>query len=289
MKRNQSSITAQGIALTRYLESRRPAGERVCYDPLAKYFVSWPMKLLGNLFLGYGKRRSPGVFEFLVARTRYIDDFLHECIRQGIRQLVVLGAGFDSRPYRFEDLEPKVRVFEVDHPATQLDKLRRVKDIFGKPPEYVSFVPIDFTVETLEKLFPAGYQAGLKTLFIWEGVVYYLPADAVDSTLNFIVKNSAPESTVIFDYIYLEALQAIQKHYEVASMNRYRGITGEGLVFGIPRGKIEEFLKERGLVNIVDVNYADLEHLYFNGVNRDRKVATIYAIVHAAVPGKAIA
>ncbi len=102
MKENQSSITARGIALVRALESSKPSGERICYDPLARSMISTGFYFLGKLSAGYGEKRAPGTWGYIVARTRYIDDYVQACIEDGIEQLVILGAGLDSRAYRFE-------------------------------------------------------------------------------------------------------------------------------------------------------------------------------------------
>ncbi len=99
MKRTQASTTAQGIAFARALEYSKPAAERVCDDPLARKLISPAFYLLGRLTAGYGERKGPGVIGFLVARCRYIDDYLLECLAAGIEQLVILGAGLDSRAY----------------------------------------------------------------------------------------------------------------------------------------------------------------------------------------------
>ena len=123
--------------------------------------------LICRLFAGYAERKGPGVIGFLTVRCRYIDDLLQECISSGIQQLVILGAGLDSRPYRFEALKGPVRTFEVDSPATQSAKLERLKSIFGTVPAQVTYVPIDFNSETLEKLFDYGFDTHLKTFFIW--------------------------------------------------------------------------------------------------------------------------
>jgi methyltransferase (TIGR00027 family) len=283
MKKNQSSITAQGIAFARALESSRPAGERVCYDPLARQMLSPAFYLFCKLFVGYGEKRAPGVMGYLAARTRYIDDYVQSCIADGIEQLVILGAGLDSRAYRFEPLKERVRVFEVDHPATQQGKIEKVKKVLKDLPEHVTYIPIDFNTETLGKLFGFGYNSRLKTLFIWEGVTYYLAADAVDSTLEFVRKNSGQGSSIIFDYVYTSALTTARKQGEVARMQRYSRFTGEGLVFGIEEGRVEEFLSRRGYTQIKNATSEDFKRAYFAGANQNRPVAPIYAIVHAAV------
>ena len=284
MKRNQSSLTAEGIAMARALESSKPAGERVCYDPYARQFVGACLWILGKATMGYATRRSPGVLEFLVARTRFIDDYLQFCIADGIEQLVILGAGFDTRAYRFVQLRGCVKVFEVDHPATQQVKIAKLRKILGELPNDVAFVPIDFDRETLDQLFTRGYDRWLKTLFIWEGVTMYLAADAVDATLAFIAGNSGAGSSIVFDYIYRAALDGTMKENEVKSMQRWRSVTGEGLVFGIQKGRIDGFLSQRGFENIVNADGDALKCAYFAGANQcERVVAPVYAIVHADV------
>ena len=238
MKRNQSSVTAQGIAAIRAIESSKPLEQRICYDPLARQLVSPVFYLLTKLFAGYGRWRAPGTMEYIVARTRCIDDYLQAYLDSGIEQLVILGAGLDSRAYRFKQLIGHVNMFEVDHPATQLEKRRILARIFGEVPEYVSFVPLDFNEETLEKLYDFGYHKQRRTLYIWEGVTFYLAAEAVDTTLRFVVENSGQASSIIFDYVYSSALTATHKRGEITRMQRYGRITGERLTFGIEQGKV---------------------------------------------------
>ena len=281
MRKKQSSLTAAGIAIVRAVESEKPSDERICYDPYARRFVpAWMYRAFGFFIkIGYAEWRGPGVNGFLVARDRYIDDVLQGFLKEGLQQLVILGAGYDSRPYRF-DLTGRVKTFEVDHPATQGDKLAKLQVVFGKVPEHVIYVPIDFNTQTLEgSLMESGYDPNLKTLFIWQGVTMYLTSDAVDTTLAFVVRHSEPGSAIVFDYVYRDVLDGVQKHSEVSGMRRYRFMTGEGLTFGIPKGAIETFLKERGFQHVKDVNVDDLKNAYFTGKNAGRTMVGGYGIV----------
>lgn len=278
MRKRQSSLTASGIAIMRGVESERPADERICYDPFAKRFTPVWLYYLMRFFIrsGYAEWRGPGVNGFLAARDRYIDDVLQSFLNEGLQQLVILGAGYDSRAYRF-DLAG-VKVFEVDHPATQEDKLVKLKVIFGKIPEQVTYVPVDFNTQTLEQcLLECGYDPKRKTLFIWQGVSMYLTSAAIDSTLAFVVNRSGKGSAIVFDYIYRAVLDA-QKHGEIKNMHRYRFMTGEGLTFGIPAGTVETFLKERGFRSVKDIDVEYLRAAYFNGKNARRTVAGGYGI-----------
>ena len=152
MKAKQSSITAAGIAVARAVESEKPEDARICYDPYAVKFLNPFFYHFTRFFIvsGYAEHTGAGVTGFLVARCRCIDDLLQECLNEGLQQLVILGAGYDSRAYRFEQLKKGVKVFEVDHPATQKIKLGKVRAIFGRWPDHVTYVSIDFTKDRLE-------------------------------------------------------------------------------------------------------------------------------------------
>jgi len=286
MRRNQSSLSASGIAIVRALESEKPAAERVCYDPFARYFVSGALLGFVRFFdkLGYGERRGPGVMGFLVTRERTIDDMLQACLDEGLEQLVILGAGFDSRAYRFEQLKRDGRVFEVDHPATQEAKLKRLVAIFGLTPQHVTYVPIDFNEQALAKrLFESGYDERLKTLFIWQGVTQYLPPAAVDDTLRFVAEHSGAGSSIVFDYMYPSLIAGAPQHGEVRNMRRYRWLSGEQLTFGIPEGTVTAFLEARGFYRVKNADHVALQQAYFSHGSRKRTVADGYAIASATV------
>jgi methyltransferase (TIGR00027 family) len=285
MRKDRSSLTAAGIAIARAVESEKPAGARICYDPYARQLVPpWLYHVFGFFIKnGYAEWRGPGVNGFLVARERYIDDVLQAFLAQGLRQLVILGAGYDSRPYRF-DLPAELKTFEVDHPATQSDKLVRLRSIFGEVPEHVRYVSIDFNTQTLaERLLESGYDPHLKTLFIWQGVTMYLSAEAVDATLAFVVHHAGPGSAIVFDYIYRDVLEGARGHSEVGGMRRYRFMIGEGLTFGITEGTIEAFLRQRGFQCVKDASVDILRSDYFTGKNAGRRVAGGYGIVIGSV------
>lgn len=280
MRKNRSSLTAAGIAIVRAVESEKPADERICYDPLARGFVpAWMYRVFGFFVrIGYAEWRGPGVNGFLVARDRYIDDVLQSFLNEGLQQLVMLGAGYDSRAYRFDLAGTKI--FEIDHPATQSDKLAKLQAIFGKVPENIAYIPIDFNTQTLAaRLLESGYDPGRQTLFIWQGVTMYLTGEAVDATLDFVVKHSGAGSAVVFDYVYRSVLDGRQRHGEINGMRRYRFMTSEGLTFGIPDGQVEIFLRERGFHRVKDVNGHDLKVAYFTGKNARRAVTGGYGIV----------
>jgi methyltransferase (TIGR00027 family) len=291
MKERKASAGAEGTAAIRACESTKPEHLQVCYDPLAKVFLSTTHRAILKVpFLAKAvlwfltERRVPGVVGDVVVRTKFIDDYLEHCIDGGILQLVILGAGYDSRAYRIEGLKGKVKVFEVDHPATQKLKIEKLKKLLGSMPGHVVHVPIDFNREKLDQsLFESGYNRNLKTLFIWEGVTYYLTAQAVDETLAFVVNNSGPGSSIILNYMYDSAvdgtceLEVARKHRDLVAK------VGEPFTFGIKEGTIEEFLSNRGFYQVTNVSTEFLKGVYLKEENRKRKLLPHQPLVHATV------
>jgi methyltransferase (TIGR00027 family) len=189
-------------------------------------------------------------------RTRFIEDRLAEEVGKGIRQVVILGAGFDTKAYRLTELLKHARIFEVDQPATQQYKRRRIREAGIEVPPNLTYVPIDFRSDSLGgTLEAAGYDSSQATFFIWEGVTMYLPETAIGETLRW-VGSQAKGSTIIFDFIYratLDFLAAIPKlenlpeqaKQAIARVQKLEA--GEPWIFGIPNGGEREFLEKFGL------------------------------------------
>jgi methyltransferase (TIGR00027 family) len=145
----------------------------------------------------------------MMVRTRFIDDCLWRAIAAGATQVVVLGAGFDTRAYRVTNTLPDVHVFEVDRAETQAMKRRRVDEALGGPPANLTYVAIDFVREDLsEVLARHGHDRAQKTFFIWEGVTRYLPEADVRKTFAFMASH-APGSAVVFDFVYQSMVDMI--------------------------------------------------------------------------------
>ncbi|HMK46968.1 MAG TPA: class I SAM-dependent methyltransferase [Methanocella sp.] len=283
------STMAERVAIIRALESLKPEGERICYDPYAACFIDQAMIGYVSGIPGGAKAildrvnaRLPGIPGSLVARVRYFDDFVKASISGGIEQLVILGAGYDTRAYRIEELK-KLRVFEVDHPGTQPAKVQKIREIFGSLPGHVAYVPMDFEVDDLgQKLMAQGYSRSKKTLFVLEGLVMYLLPKVVDETLSFIAHNSAGGSTVIFDYGYAHANGA-GSGKAAQNLHDYVADQGEPIKFGIPKGTTEAFLTQRGFTKVRNVTRENYRQLYFHGKNEGRKITGL-CFVSAEVP-----
>jgi methyltransferase (TIGR00027 family) len=158
-----------------------------------------------------------------------------------------------------------------------------LKKIIDPLPAYVTFVPVDFNTQELgELLQSSGYNEQGKTLFIWQGVTYFLTAEGVDNILAFIANHSRPGSAVIFDYCYNETIRDTSRGYGKALRQASR-VSGEAYLFGIDQGQVEPFLAERGFCDVLDVPLENIKSKYFTGPNAGRVMATGLAIVSARV------
>jgi methyltransferase (TIGR00027 family) len=192
------------------------------------------------------------VFLHVLARTRMIDDALREAVETGAQQVVILGAGYDSRAYRLRDLLRGTTVFELDLPASQEHKRQRVHEVIGALPPNLRFVPIDFTRQSLDAVLRhAGYRKDLQTFFIWEGVTMYIPETAVSETLRFVAASSAPRSTIAFDFEHQKAIRGEHDDPVLKASNERLARIGEPHIFGFPEGSARATLSDAGL-EVVD-------------------------------------
>ena len=282
------SKTAEEVTLVRIMESTKPEDERICYDPLAIHFIGHKtLELLQkDPEIEKGKQTVfKGVANTIAARVRYFDDFVKKSINEGIEQLVILGAGYDTRAYRIEGIKENVKVFELDHPSTQSIKIEKIKEIFGFLPDHVTYVSIDLEKEILsEKLFKNGYDPLKKTLFLMEGLTLYISPETVDKILSFIVKNSGKGSFVIFDYGSISSNFSENPDRKIAeNLLKFMEKSGEAMKFGLDEGTAEIFLSERGFSKICDMPIEDYKKMNFQGKNKDRDVYSLMSFVHAVV------
>ena len=250
---------AELIANVRAYESSKSEDERICYDPLAIHFINPKMWEVLVEHPEMAADTEAGI-NSIVGRVKYLDDIVEKSANEGLEQLVILGAGFDTRAYRIEGLED-VKVFEVDHPETQQYKTQKIKQIFEFSPENVIYVPVDFESQKLgEELFNNGYDCSLKTLFLMEGFIYYITPEAVAETFSFIVKNSGEGSAVVFDYLLDSGVKEGNRQRPDANVFKF-GIKDDGL---------EEFLGQFGFSDVQGSSTNDLKDLYYQGKNENR-------------------
>ncbi|WP_405163866.1 class I SAM-dependent methyltransferase [Nocardia sp. NBC_01499] len=206
---------------------------------------------VGILRLGVGDRPRR---LFFAARARFAEDRVAEAAAAGVRQVVILGAGLDTFAYR--NPHPGLRVFEVDHPATQAWKHQRLAASGINLPEQLTFVPVDFETDTLAtRLAAAGFSRTDPAVFVWLGVVFYLTPDAARTTLEYIARQSEPVE-VIFDY--LQPGDTDEERAQMQARAKLGTAVGEPWFSYFTPDDIAAQLRALGFTDVEDHSAADL-------------------------------
>jgi methyltransferase (TIGR00027 family) len=259
----------------------RPEGERLFDDPLAYKLLPSGWRLffrlcylpgLRGLLLSLRERRMPGSLGGILCRTRYIDDVLARSLAGGLDQVVILGAGFDTRAYRIPGID-RVHVFEVDLPGARQLKQSRVGQVLGAVPEHVTLVGMDFDRQSLEDVLPAaGFQTGRRTLFIWEGVTQYITAEAVRDTLEFVSRVSGAESAIVFTYVRRGLVDGTEGPEWFGSLQSFAAKVGSPLKFGLDPAEMAPYLSDHGLALVEEVGAAEYQARYLEPLGRAMNV-----------------
>ena len=179
-------------------------------------------------------------------RTRYVDQWLEDAVKAGAKQVVILGAGFDSRAYRLRQMLKDTRVFEVDFGPTQEYKRRRIAEVAGPAPSNLTYVAVDFTKQKAStELKRKGYKSDQQTFFLWEGVSMYLTEANVRDFFGDISSHASVGSEIVFDHFnpFFDPPNNEANARLVAMLKSW----GEPWIFAIPDGKEKEFLAASGL------------------------------------------
>lgn len=286
----QPSETALAVTFARALAALDAREEIKGNDYLAETFLTEDRKsILKNPDAReWLIKTPPGMYEYMIARTAYFDRIVEQALRENIPQIVFLGAGYDSRPYRFKALIKETRIFEVDAHPTQHRKKELLQKANIPIPEQVAFVSVNFNTDSLKDvLFKAGLDKNKKTVFIWEGVTFYLPSKAVDDTLNFMTSNSPAGSTVCFDTVFPS--RDGSDGYGVKELREAwrTNFPGEATFFAIEEEKIGPFLSERGFQVVEHLTTKDMERKYLTLPNGSLvgKVTDLFCFIRASVSG----
>ena len=282
------SQTAESVCALRAVAARHPDPKVRNPDYLAERFVDEAFWRASPYRTHPERARHSPSYFYVNARTHHFDALLVEALSQGATQVVNLGAGFDSRAYRFRDRFPKARFFELDLPATIAAKRDRVIKIFGAVPDRVALVATDFTARPLDQVLrDAGYDPAQKTFYIWEGVTMYLPEAANLSTLRVIRSNSAPGSSVAYDYVLDAALRPDGGGlYGARSTAAFLASVGEPLVTGWSQTQAAALAVHERFVVVSDLGAAELTARYLSGSDGepDGMMSETLRIIHLRVP-----
>lgn len=261
MREGRPSVTAQRVA------ERRAAHQlfdnpKVFDDPVALRIIG--EEAAGKLSATPATAQTPvsrALRAFMAVRSRYAEDQLAEALRRGVTQYVILGAGLDTFAYR--NPYPTLRVFEVDHPATQAWKRSRLEASAISVPANLTFTPVDFENETFEQgLAQAGFTDRRPAFFSWLGVTPYLRREIVLNTFERI-GSLCPENGVAFDYaVPRDSLGLLQKIAFDAIAKRVAA-AGEPFVGFFETDDLIRELRRRNFRHIEDLDAEEINARYF--------------------------
>lgn len=252
MQEDRASFTAAWVTFARALATLDPELSRACNDPIAQDLLPRSLEVL--LKRRDGQVRSArelqllrlstlGLTDHIALRTAVIDEAVRTAIKDGIDQLVLLGAGFDSRAYRMPELAA-CTVFEIDHPATQRSKKRRIAEHSALAKE-VRYAPCDFVQVSLDQaLTEAGFDSARPSCWVWEGVTMYLPNAAIDETMSTIAAHAALNSVLVASY--LTDSVAYRGRPLTALGTGLLAMISEPIRSGFPPGEIDSRLRTLG-------------------------------------------
>jgi methyltransferase (TIGR00027 family) len=270
---SRPSSTAEATTFARAAELRRSHGQRIVTDQYAPYFLSPAGRALVRSLRfapaavgAFERSELAGPLTFSLCRHRFIDVHLVGALDDGAEQVLVLGAGYDSRAYRFAQVLHGRPVHEVDLAPISRRKAGIVSshpDVFGHAS--IRRVEIDFRTESLaERLLESGFAVGAQTFVVWEGVSMYLDRPAVEGTLSTLRDLCGPASTLAMDFWQPVAGRAAVDHAR-RLVARSFALIGEPLTFAVDPAAADKLLASFGF-SVLDVAGAEeLEARYSTG------------------------
>ncbi len=262
MQEGQFSRTALGAAGHRAAHQVLEGG-RIFADPLALRILGPDAE--GAIAEANEHEARRGLRLFVALRSRFAEAAANRAIARGVRQIVVLGAGLDTFAYRVQPIEG-LRVYEVDHPATQAEKHRRLAAAAIAPGPHVVFAPCDFErARFADALAAAGFDASVRAFFLWLGVTPYLSQEAIFATFATIAALPGG-AAVAFDYANpAEAIDNAAMRAAREELSRRVAAAGEPLRTFLDTPALHVRLAEIGFSEIEDLGPAEIAERFFPG------------------------
>jgi methyltransferase (TIGR00027 family) len=286
----KTSRTAEMNCLMRALSYGEKRAAYKSGDGVSLVIMNGFVKFL--IHIPFARRRfmdiySGGMYEYVIARTRHIDGEMKKALREGVEQVLIFGAGFDTRAIRFAGEAGAAKIFELDAPVTQNAKIARYREKGVRIPENLVFVPIDFDRQSVaERLAERGFEKGRKCLFILEGLVMYLQPGSVDDTFRMIGEWAGEGSRIVFDFALASVVRREAQCDGAEEMTRSLAKISEGFQFGIEPEQVGGFLSKYGFKTLDILDAPALEDRYF----KDEKagppacVSRTHCLVNAISP-----
>jgi len=296
MEEGQPSSTAIAAAMVRAAHLVLDDDPKVFQDQLALGLSGVESEaalrvILGAIETELARQLTPDVAQVLprasraiaTMRQRYAEDALDKAIERGVAQYVILGAGLDSFAYRRPDLAAVLRVFEVDHPATQQWKRARLQELHIALPSNLTFVPVDFARQPLtEGLRAGGHRREFPTFVSWLGVTMYLTTEAVFETLRQVA-SWAPGSEIVFEYFLPESLLDAGNQRLLATLKAFGAVRGEPFLSAFEPVPLVAQVKELGFGQVWNVGPEEVNAYYFAGRTDGLCIPAMFNLLKAQV------
>ena len=267
---HRTSRTANLAACVRAYHSRwheSPIFDDVyAYDLISDFWRAIARyRLLSHIVVHTVFRAFRPIHTEIILRARYAEDRLMDAVSAGIGQYVILGAGLDSFSMRQDGLLDTLRIFELDHPATQAMKRDKVASVFGEIPANLVFVPIDFETDHLDDaLVRAEFDPQTPSFFSWLGTTYYLTKDAIRETLARIAGVAAPGSRMVLDYKIDRDLVPVESLPFADKLDRFVARRGEPMISTFTPGELRDDMSGFGFEEVEAVTAGDQKRRYLN-------------------------
>ena len=284
VKDDSPSRTAYGVAMSRAAHQIFDL-PRVFEDPAALTILG--PKITGGIRAAkrtFNSRYARYLRAFLVARSRLAEEALTEAVARGVRQYVLLGAGLDTFAYRNPHAAAGLRVFEVDHPATQEWKRQLVSHARLKSQGSLVYVPVNFEREQLaERLIANGFRRDEPAFFSWLGVTMYLSEDAIHETLRFVAQPMVSRSGIIFDYLTVPPRWDLLRRWGMKMLMRRVAAAGEPWRTFFDPAVLQGNLTRLGFATVRDFGGDEINARYFDNAGARLRVGGIGRVVLARI------
>ncbi len=302
MEQNKSSITSLISAFARAYHSQYDT-PKIFDDFIAKDLISEEefSKISENMIQGIsfinqdiGRKFQNQPDEILkwitqvqlsptpLARAAFCEQVLLHEVVLGVKQYVILGAGLDTFCFRYPELENNLKIFEIDHPATQEFKKKRLADTHFQIPSHLHFIPMDFSNKWSDlSLLDDEFDGDKKTFFSLLGVSYYITKEEISSLFNHLFTNVPPGSSIVLDYADEKLFKEKGMYNRVENMLKMASAGGEPLQSCFSYDELENMLEKAGLLIYEHLSPTKINERFFNNRSDYLKAFETIHYIHA--------
>jgi methyltransferase (TIGR00027 family) len=286
MNKKGRSVTAEAVSIQKSLHQMLDAAPKILDDPIAPRLTD-PTSDTSKAMIAVAESatrevKSPFRAVFIM-RSRYTEDCLAEALLRGVRQYVILGAGLDTFAYRQPSWASSLRIYEIDHPASQEWKRERLEVAKVKIPENLTFAPIDFEITSLrEGLTTVGFDFRVPSFFSLLGVTQYLTMEATESIFELV--QSLPQGTeIVFEFIVPDDLMPANEASVFAKMASFAAESGEPWLTRLRPAELESRLTTLGFSQVTHLSPQVANERYFRGRNDELAAWSAAQMMRAVV------